>query len=113
METFGSTLKRERELRKISLQEIAEVTHIRLRYLEAIEHDQFEKLPGLTFLKGYVRSYSQYLGLNTDEVLLHLEEFIAARESPPLAYPFYLKRNVWLWLGVGLGLILLFLFWRA
>jgi cytoskeleton protein RodZ len=75
-ENFGSNLKRERELRAISLQEVAAATHIRLEYLEALEQGRFEKLPGLTFLKGYIRAYVQFVGLDFDEVMLQIEPLI-------------------------------------
>lgn len=75
-ESFGSYLKQERELRKISLQEVSEETHIKLDYLEAMETEHFEKLPGLTFARGYLRAYAAYVGLIPEEVLLHFEEYI-------------------------------------
>ena len=86
-ESFGASLKKQRELRGISLQEVAEATHIRLAYLKALESDRFEALPGLTFLKGYARSYAQYVGLNPEEVLVRLNSFVEGvdleKKSPP------------------------------
>lgn len=80
-ESFGASLKRERELRGITLQEIAEATRIRPQYLKAIESNHFEALPGFTFLKGYVRAYAQHVGLNPQEVLIRLDAFVAEGES--------------------------------
>lgn len=75
-ETFGSFLKQERELRNIPLEEVSEQTHIKLSYLEAMESNHFEKLPGLTFAKGYLRAYAGYIGLIPEEVLLQFEDYL-------------------------------------
>ena len=75
MSSFGETLKRERELRQISLREIAEATKINLRYLDALEHDDFRHLPGGVFNKGFVRAYSQFIGIDPETmVTAYLEE---------------------------------------
>ena len=75
MSSFGETLKRERELRQISLREIAEATKINLRYLDALERDDFRHLPGGVFNKGFVRAYSQFIGIDPDGmVTAYLEE---------------------------------------
>jgi cytoskeleton protein RodZ len=66
---FGERLKRERELREVSLQEITSATRIGPRFLEALENEDWEKLPGGVFNRGFVRSIARYLGLN-EEVLL-------------------------------------------
>lgn len=66
MPSFGETLRRERELRQISLREISEATKINLRYLDALERDDFRHLPGGVFNKGFVRAYSQYIGIDAD-----------------------------------------------
>jgi cytoskeletal protein RodZ len=75
MSSFGETLRRERELRQISLREIAEATKINLRYLDALEHDDFRHLPGGVFNKGFVRAYAQFIGIDPESmVMAYLEE---------------------------------------
>jgi cytoskeletal protein RodZ len=75
MSSFGETLKRERELRQISLREIAEATKINLRYLDALERDDFRHLPGGVFNKGFVRAYAQFIGIDPEAmVTAYLEE---------------------------------------
>src|SRR4030095_15218806 len=108
-ESFGASLKRERELRGISLQEVAEATRIRPQYLEAIESDRFETLPGFTFLKGYVRSYAQYVGLNPDEVLVRLDAFVQGNDPEYRRLPLFRSRLFRFSLGLlllGLGVVL-------
>ena len=51
------------------LREIADVTKISLRYLEALEQDRFDVLPAPVFAKGFLREYSRYVGLDADEVV--------------------------------------------
>jgi len=75
MSSFGEVLKRERELREISLREISEATKISLRYLEALERDDFRYLPGGVFNKGFVRAYAQFIGVDPETmVTAYLQE---------------------------------------
>jgi DnaJ-class molecular chaperone len=64
----GSDLKKIRDELGVSLEEIAETVKVRMAYLRAIEEDQFEKAPSKIFLKGFVRAYAQYIGLDADMV---------------------------------------------
>jgi cytoskeleton protein RodZ len=80
--SLGANLKRERELRGISLQEIANETKISLRLLEALESDRYDLLPGGIFRKSFLKSYAEYLGMNEEQVL---HEYTLAFESVPLA----------------------------
>jgi len=67
--SFGSWLRRQREAREITLREIAETSKISLRYLEALEQDRFDLLPGPLFAKGFLREYAKFVGLDPDEVV--------------------------------------------
>ena len=67
--TFGERLKRERELREVPLNEIAAATRIAPRFLEALENEQWEKLPGGVFGHGFVRTIARYLGLSEEDLL--------------------------------------------
>jgi DNA-binding transcriptional regulator YiaG len=64
----GSDLKKIRDELGVSLEEIAEVVKVRMAYLRAIEEDRFEKTPSRIFLKGFLRAYAQYIGLDADTV---------------------------------------------
>src|SRR5213082_591821 len=67
--SFGEELRREREIRGISVKEIADATKISKRFLEAIERNDHKTLPAPVFTRGFVREYARYLGLNTEEMV--------------------------------------------
>src|SRR5438876_12345873 len=67
--SFGEELRREREIRGISLKEIADATKISRRFLEAIERNDHRTLPAPVFTRGFIREYARYLGLNCDEIV--------------------------------------------
>jgi cytoskeleton protein RodZ len=84
---FGERLKRERELREVTLQEITSATRIGPRFLEALENEEWEKLPGGVFNRGFVRSIARYLGLDEEALLgeydlAHGAQLPAAEEVP-------------------------------
>lgn len=66
---FGERLKRERELREVTLEEITQATRIGPRFLEALENEEWDKLPGGVFNRGFVRSIAHYLGLGEEAFL--------------------------------------------
>ncbi|HEX5716557.1 MAG TPA: helix-turn-helix domain-containing protein [Thermoanaerobaculia bacterium] len=68
---FGDWLRRQREMREISLRDIADRTKISLRYLQAMEDDRFDLLPAPIFAKGFLREYARYVGLSPDDVVNH------------------------------------------
>ena len=63
---FGEHLKREREMRGVSLEEVSSATRISTKFLVAIESGQWNQLPGGAFNRGFIRSTSRYLGLDED-----------------------------------------------
>jgi len=67
--TFGERLKRERELREVTLEEVSTATRISARLLEALENEDWSRLPGGVFGRGFVRSIARYLGLNEESLL--------------------------------------------
>jgi len=66
---FGEYLRREREMRGVSLEEISSATKISIRFLQAIENEELAKLPGGIFTRSFVRTYARYLGLDEERVL--------------------------------------------
>ena len=84
---FGERLKRERELREVSLEEITTATRIGPHFLEALENEDWSKLPGGIFNRGFVRSIARYLGLDEEAFLAEYDvafkERIPTRPEPP------------------------------
>lgn len=61
---IGSTLRDARVRRDISLQQAEDETKIRVKYIQAMENEDFEIMPGGTYVKGFLRTYAEYLGLD-------------------------------------------------
>src|SRR5215472_7804129 len=82
MGAFGERLRREREMRGISLNEIAESTKISRRHLESLENEEFDSLPGGVFNRGFVRAYARFVGINEEQAVA---DYNAVRSEPELA----------------------------
>jgi cytoskeletal protein RodZ len=67
-DSLGAELRRQRELRGITLKEIADGTKISRRYLEALESNAHEILPAPVFTRGFVREFARYIGLDPEEM---------------------------------------------
>ena len=78
---FGERMRRERELRGISLDEISATTKIGTRLLRALEDEQFDLLPGGIFNKGYVRAYARHLGIDEEQAVA--DYLKAVHDTPP------------------------------
>jgi len=79
---FGERLKREREMREVSIEELTKSTRISTRFLLALENEDWEKLPGGVFGHGFIRTIARYLGLD-EESLLSEYDLARAEKSPP------------------------------
>jgi len=77
MDSFGEYLKRERELRGVTLEEIAKASNISKTYLNSLENDDFENLPAEVFIKGFIRCYAENTGMDGSEAVLAYNSFIA------------------------------------
>ncbi len=76
-ESFGTWLRRQREVREIDLREIADSSKVSMSYLRAFEEDRFDVLPAPLFAKGFLRQYARYVGLDPEEVV---NFYLAARQ---------------------------------
>lgn len=79
---FGERLKREREMREVTMDELSKSTRISNRFLEALENEDWGKLPGGVFGHGFVRAIARYLGLD-EESLLGEYDLARAEKLPP------------------------------
>ena len=84
MPSFGEKLRKEREKRKISLDEISSTTKIGTRMLQALEEDKFNLLPGGIFNKGFVRAYARAVGLDEDQTVA---DYLVASGDAPIIRP--------------------------
>jgi cytoskeletal protein RodZ len=85
--TFGEYLKREREMRGVSLDEITAATRIATRFLQAIEDERWDQLPGGVFNRGFVRAVARYLGLDEENTVA---EYVLAAEDHRPAVPVWI-----------------------
>jgi cytoskeleton protein RodZ len=69
MASFGEGLRREREMRGITLEEISAHTKISIHFLQAIEADDLGKLPGGIYTRNFIRAFARYLGLDEEKVM--------------------------------------------
>jgi len=92
---FGEHLKREREMRGVSLQEISAATRISTRFLEAIESEQWSELPGGVFNRGFIRSIARFLGLDEESLVSEYElgTKSSAEAQPPVAHSAEIPRD--------------------
>lgn len=69
MKTAGQILKEDRVKKEISLNDVARETKIRKPYLVALEKDDYQSLPSIATIKGFIRNYTQFLGLEPERVV--------------------------------------------
>jgi cytoskeletal protein RodZ len=74
LQAFGRYLLRERELRGLTLEDVARVTKLGAAVIESIESGDPQRMPARAYLFGYLRSYSSATGLDPDEVVLRFQE---------------------------------------
>jgi cytoskeleton protein RodZ len=122
MGSFGENLRREREMRGVTLQEISAATKISVRFLKSIENEEFSRLPGGIFSRSFVRAYARYLGLDEDPLLEEYQQAAKAKAdvdlsqfSPPKAFsrPERHSRHALWAVVIAVGLLALgFTLWR-
>src|SRR5262252_2572354 len=76
MTNFGTSFKKAREHRGLSYAQIAEETRISARFLEAIENEDFQLLPGGIFNRGFIRTYASRVGLDPEVAIKEYEQLI-------------------------------------
>jgi len=89
--SFGDRLKRTRENRKLTLDQVATATKISIRMLKALEEETFDQLPGGIFNKGFVRSYARFLGIDEAQAVNDYMQASGAANQEPAAEDAELK----------------------
>ncbi len=85
--SIGTQLRQAREAQSLSLDQVAQATHIRLHYLEALEEDHFERMPSTAQLRGFLRAYGDYLKLNSEELIRGLTQDASSPAPAPTQAP--------------------------
>lgn len=83
MATLGQQLKHSREEKGISLHQIADTTHIGVRFLQAIENDTYDILPGGVFNRAFVRKFAKQVGLDEEQAIKLYEEQLEEQGGEP------------------------------
>lgn len=77
----GSTLRAAREKRGLTVKDIENETSIRATYIDAIEKGDYDSLPGEVYVKGFIRNYADFLGLNADNLVQEFREELHGIEA--------------------------------
>ena len=88
MKTVGEILKKTRVEKNLSLEEVENKTKIRKKFLEALEEDNWEKIPGAAYTKGFLKNYLDFLGLPEKETLAIFRRQFDEREKVKITAPF-------------------------
>jgi cytoskeleton protein RodZ len=114
----GDVLRAAREEQGISLETVANQLCIRQTHLDALEHNQFEKLPGLIYSKGFIRSYGEYLKLDGDTLLAQFNRENEGKEKDhelvfraPVHNPWMPSK--WVIVGALVMVLLMYLIWSG
>ena len=115
----GLRLKRAREMAKMDITSVARQLYLSEDIIHAIERDLYEKLPGLMFAKGYMRSYAKLVNISPDDVIKSFNDLgLTEEQSTHFPVPLFKAHNHtidryirWVTYGLAAVLILLFLMW--
>ena len=90
---IGTSLRSARERQGLELSKVERETRIRTRYLQALEDEQFEVLPGSAYAKGFLRTYAEFLGLDGERFVVEYNARFPATEEPPALPPTAFRRR--------------------
>lgn len=82
MASLGQELKQHREAKKISLEEISQVTHISIRFLQSIERDDYKELPGEIYNRSFVRRVCKAIGYDEARAIQMYERQVGGNFIP-------------------------------
>ena len=80
MKTLGSRLRKARQTKGLSIQDVHDATKIRMVYLVAMEEDRFHELPGDAYVRGFLRSFAKVVGFEGDELVSEYDRLSEASE---------------------------------
>lgn len=110
---LGAELKRHREERAIELQEISNATRIGIRYLRAIEDNDFDALPGGLFTRSFIKTYARYVGMDESQALQRFLEETDQGKDESRRYDLALegvrqkaRQSLWATTGILLSILI-------
>ena len=83
MGELGDLLRKTRESKDLSLQQVEEATKIRHAYLQALEEEAFDRLPAAVYVKGFLKNYALFLGLDSSSTLQLYQPTASQIPTPP------------------------------
>lgn len=83
MRTVGQVLKETRMSKLYTLEQVEKATKIRKELLEALENDNYQKLPPPTFVQGFIKNYGKFLSLNEEKLLAIYRREFSDKKNPP------------------------------
>jgi hypothetical protein len=89
---IGSSLREARERRRLELRDVEQATRIRVKYLQALEEERFDVIPAAAYVKGFLRTYADYLGLEAQPFVDEYDAHFAPAEIPQVAIPVRVRR---------------------
>jgi hypothetical protein len=89
---IGSSLREARERQNLELSRIERDTRIRAKFLQALEDEQFDRMPAPAYARGFLRTYSDYLGLDAQRFVDEYNAHFAPAEEPQAAAPVRIRR---------------------
>lgn len=87
MGRIGETLRKAREAKNLTLRDVEAATKIRLKYLEALENEDFSQLPGRVYTIGFLRSYAKFLGLDDYALVAEYKASNKNQDATPVPTP--------------------------
>lgn len=86
MSSIGNILRTERETQGRTLTEVSKAVYIKTKYLSALEEENFAAIPGEVYVKGFIRAYASYLGMDGEELVAQYDgpsdSVLLQKESP-------------------------------
>jgi cytoskeletal protein RodZ len=107
MDSIGRYLKRTREARAMSVEEVSRATRIPVTSIDKIEADHFDDLPGEVFVRGFLKAYARAVALSVDEVLARYTASRRVAWVTPLPIAAPTRRSTGKRFGVAIAFVVL------
>ncbi|WP_223066834.1 RodZ domain-containing protein [Paenibacillus caui] len=93
MSDLGRQLREARIARGLTLEDVQEMTKIRKRYLEAIEAGDYKVLPGSFYVRAFIKTYAEAVGVSSDELLTEHKKDVPSPDPEPVMEPVLQRRR--------------------